>query len=130
MPKLTQQIVEQAQPELDTELTPTQQAALRQTCREYQSLDAQIKVLEHKRDEKKARLGQLRDEAGVQSLSFEGWKVTLVGNVRKVLNKKRLIALGCRAEWLAEAEELKPSKPYEKVTAPGAKPPSYQSDED
>lgn len=128
MPKIEQTVVEE--PTVDTDLTPTQQTLMRQVCREYQQLDAQIKVLTEKRDAKKARLGELRDEAGVQSLQFEGWKVTLVGGLRKVLNKKKLIALGCRAEWLAEAEELKPNKPYEKISAPGQKERSYQSDED
>ncbi len=114
---------------VDTELLPAQAALLRQTCREYQTLDAQIKVLTEKRDAKKTVLGQIRDAAGVQSLQFEGWKVTLVGGVRKVLNKKRLFALGCKKEWLDEAEELKPSKPYEKITLPGMKERSYTEDE-
>lgn len=129
MPKLQQTVEPDLAPEPDTQLTPTQQTLMRQVCREYQQLDAQIKVLTEKRDAKKTRLGQIRDEAGVQSLQFEGWKVTLVGGLRKVLNKKKLIALGCRKEWLDEAEELKPSKPYEKITAPGQKE-SYGSDED
>ncbi len=123
MPKTEQTLVEEIT--VDTELQPAQAALLRQTCREYQTLDAQIKVLTEKRDGKKTVLGQIRDAAGVQSLQFEGWKVTLVGGVRKVLNKKRLYALGCKAEWLAEAEELKPSKPFEKVTPPGVKDRSY-----
>ncbi len=127
MPK-TEQTVE---PEItvDTELLPAQAALLRQTCREYQTLDAQIKVLTEKRDGKKTVLGQIRDAAGVQSLQFEGWKVTLVGGVRKVLNRKRLFALGCKKEWLDEAEELKPSKPYEKISAPGQKDRSYGDDD-
>lgn len=134
MPKLIQTAApvpeETVDPEVDTILTPTQQQAVRQVCREYQQLDAQIKVLEAKRDEKKARLGTLRDEAGVISLMFEGFKVTLVGGVRNVLNKKKLIALGCKASWLEEATEMKPSKAYEKISLPGQKGHAVSSDED
>ena len=121
MSRMEQTTIATVGPELDTTLTPTQQALVRQVCREYQHLDAQIKVLEHQRDQKKQRLGELREDAGVMSLQFEGWKVTLVAGVRKVLNKKTLYALGCKKEWYDEAEELKPSKPYVKVSAPGAK---------
>lgn len=129
MPKITQTVAPEATVEADTTLTPAQQTLVRQTCREYQALDAQIKVLEAKRDTKKTQLGQIRDAAGVISLQFEGFKVTLVGGVRKVLNKKKLIALGCKKEWLEDAEELKPSKPYEKVTLPGQKVQNYGEDE-
>lgn len=134
MPKLTQTVAPVPEgtvdQEVDTVLTPTQQQTVRQVCREYQQIDAQIKVLEARRDEKKARLGTLRDEAGVISLMFEGFKVTLVGGVRNVLNKKRLIALGCKKEWLDEATEAKTSKAYEKVTLPGQKAHAAGGDED
>lgn len=121
MPKLTQTVVPEPEtaPEVDTDLTPGQQLSIRQVCRDYQLLDQQIKQLEQQREAKKVRLGELRNEVGVISLFFEGFKVTLVGGVRQVLNKKRLIALGCKQAWLEEATEAKASKPYEKVTLPG-----------
>lgn len=128
MPRMEQTVEETVGPELDTPLTPLVQQSLRQACREYQMLDAQIKVLEAKRDVKKAQLGAIRDEAGVMSLLFEGFKVTLVGGVRKVQNVKKLIALGCKKEWLEEATDLKPSKPYEKISLPGAKERPYRGD--
>jgi hypothetical protein len=132
MPKL-QQVVEPTEApvvDVDTELTPTQAQQVRQACREYQALDAQIKVLEHRRDEKKGQLGALRDEVGVISLTFEGFKVTLVGGLRKVLNKKKLIALGCAKAWLDEATEDKVVKPYERVTLPGQRDRSTSDDDD
>ncbi len=128
MPKLTQAVATEPTVEQDTALTLSQAHLVRQVCLEYQHLDAQIKVLEHQRDDRKKRLGELRDEAGVVSMLFEGWKVTLVGGLRKVLNKKKLYALGCKKEWYDEAEELKPSKPYERVTPPGAK--TYTSEDE
>lgn len=125
MPKLQQStnaaVAVEDTPELDTTLTPSQQILVRQVCREYQQLDQRIKELEQQREAKKVRLGELRDEVGVVSMLFEGFKVTLVGGVRNVLNKKKLIAMGCKQAWLDDATEQKPSKAYDKITLPGQK---------
>lgn len=69
----------------------------------------------------KGEIGLLREEAGVNTLELEGFKVTQICGTRKTLNHQKLIAMGVSTEMLEDATEVKPNKPYEKVTCPGEK---------
>ena len=103
----------------DIVLKPALRRKLMTELRAYAAIKDQIAILEHAKDKHKAVIGALRDDTGEQSIALEGFKVTLVAPVRSVLNKQKLIALGCAAAWLEEATEQKPGRAYNKITLPG-----------
>ena len=105
----------------EVKLEPNLARQLRMKLREYQAVADQLKTLEHAKDKLKDQIGLLRDETGEMSVSLDGYTVTLVAPERKVLNHKKLIALGCAAAWIEGATEIKLSKAYTKITPPGKK---------
>lgn len=117
MPKMSQTVAPIEQPTVT--LAPKIRLALKRKMLEYQSIHAQIKALQKTLDDKKAEIGEIRDDTGEVSIEIDGFRVTLVGGTRRQLNKKKLIALGCAAAWLEEATEEVPTKAYEKITLPG-----------
>jgi DUF4097 and DUF4098 domain-containing protein YvlB len=72
-------------------------------------------------DKEKALIGELRDEAEVLSLDFEGFKVTYVQGTSSKLDKKKFVALGGSLKMLENATVTTPKKAYELVTVPGEK---------
>jgi hypothetical protein len=99
-------------------LTTAQQIKLRKELREYAKLSVQIKELEAKKKAANAKIAEVREEAGLDTFELDGFSVTLVAPVREVLDHKKLIALGCKLEWLEKATVLTPTAAYTKVTAP------------
>lgn len=82
----------------------------------YQKLAAEKKSIEAKMDAAKNAIEEVREQTDEISVNVDGTTITRVAPVRSVLNKTRLFALGCAPAWLNEAMELKPSKPYTKIT--------------
>lgn len=87
----------------------------------YQETRAELKAVEARLEAKKVEIGLLREEAGVTTLTIEGFKVTQITGLRKTLNPQKLIAMGVSTEMLEEATETKPNRPYEKISVPGEK---------
>jgi hypothetical protein len=104
--------------EQTAQLTTAQQTKLRKDLKLKAKLDREIKLLEAQKKEAVDRIEEVREESGLDSFELDGFTVTLVAPVRDVLNQKKLIALGCKIEWLEKATEKVPSTPYTKVTAP------------
>ena len=100
------------------ELSPQLKRQLLNELKAYQGLKAQQDALELALANKKANIGRLREKSGEKALELEGYKISLVEPVRSVLNKRKLIELGCAMAWIEEATELVPTKSYEKVTCP------------
>ena len=100
-------------------LKPTLKKKLLTELQTYARLHAQLKGLEAEMEQRKAVIGRYREEAGVETLTLEGFHVTRVsGGTRGTLNKMKLIEMGVTTEMLEEATEYKPVKPFEKVTCP------------
>jgi hypothetical protein len=114
MPSLSLQTVTEG----TLQLEPRARVALLKDLREHARIKAQIKALEAKAVMMVERIESVRDEAGVDAFEIDGFKVAIVAPVRDVLDKQKLVALGCKVEWLTKATEQVPSKPYTKVTAP------------
>lgn len=87
----------------------------------YASIHAQMKALKTRLDDLKGQIGGLRDETGEQSISLEGFTVTLVAPTYKKFNEKKFIALGGDLELYRQAVEEKPKKAYNKISVPGSK---------
>ena len=69
-------------------------------------------------DKIKAKVGDLRNETGEQSVELEGFRVTLVAPTRKKFNAKTFVKLGGDIDIYNQANEEVLSKPYEKITLP------------
>ena len=118
MPSLNSTVIASTTTEI--QLKPSVRKRLLTELHAYQQMQSTLRELKAKMEVSKAKIGNIREEAGEQSLALEGFTVTLVSPVRSKLNHKKLIALGCAATWIAEATEITPTKSYEKVTCPGA----------
>lgn len=102
-------------------LKPTTKRKLLQELRTYAGLKRQRDEVDESMSVHKATIGELRESTGENAIALEGFKVSLVSPIRKVLNHKKLIELGCAVAWIEEATESVPSKSYEKVSVPGDK---------
>ena len=102
----------------EIKLTPVLTRKLLTELRTYAELKDHIKTLEYAADKHKATIGKLREETGEQSVSLEGFTVTLVAGTRKKFNPKKFVSLGGEIEIYNQAIDEVPTKPYEKVTCP------------
>lgn len=105
----------------EVSLKPALKSKLLRELKAYAALRTDLKAIEAALDKHKGVIRGLREEAGVESLSIEGFKTSNVTSLRSSLDKQRLLAMGLTMEMLDEATITKPGKPYERVTCPGEK---------
>lgn len=115
MPKLSQTIETRGVAKIEPKL----RKQIVQKLAEYVRLSTQAKALKVAVKELTEQIGKLRDETGEMSIGVDGFKITLVAGETSKINPKKLIALGCRPEWIEQATETKPKKSYNKITVPG-----------
>jgi len=105
----------------EIKLAPAIRRKLLTEFRAYAAVKAQMATLQHALDKHKGVIAGLRDETGEQSLEIDGFRTTLVAPIRKKFSPKRFVANGGDlAIYNASIDEV-PSRPYEKVSLPGAK---------
>lgn len=107
-------------------LEPTVKRMLRARLEEHAKLSATARETKERMTRLQGEVEELFVKAGegaalIAGTTYEGHRVKLVQPNRSVLDKKKLVELGCDPEWLEEATEEKPSKSYIKITAPGEK---------
>ncbi len=86
--------------------------------RAYQALKTQIDTLTAQMDTRKAAVSAIREQIGEEKLAVDGYKVSHIQGTYEVLDKKKLVQLGCAMAWIEEATELKPKKAYDKISCP------------
>ena len=86
----------------------------------YTELSAQAKVLALAKKKQGSIVEGIQTELGESSINIDGYKSTIVAPIRKVLDRKRFVALGGDLGVLDQAMIDTPSKAYPKITAPGA----------
>ena len=91
----------------EIKLKPTLRRKLLNELKLYQELKVQLKTIEYALDKHKAAIGELRDETGEQSISLDGFSVTLVAPMRKKFDPN--------SEWGG----LELYKEYNKISCPG-----------
>ncbi len=104
----------------EVKIAPQTRTKLLKKLRAYQELSHQIKALEHAKDKIKDEVDEMRAETGQQSMALEGFTITQVAGVRKVFDKKAFVQAGGDLQVYENAHVLVPSKPYAKITTPGA----------
>jgi len=124
MPKIS--ITATVQQTTTVKLKPNTRQMVLARVEENASLSKQIKALEARQSRLKKEVHELfikdgQGKALLDGVDIDGHKVTLVCASRDVLDKAKLVELGCEPEWIAEATENVPNEPYLKITAP--KPP-------
>lgn len=99
-------------------------AQLRVQMTEYATIQAQIAALEAKKDKIKERVQEMFVDNGevdalMNGTEIDGFKVKMVCGQTSRLDKKKLVTLGCKMEWLEKATKKTDNKPYVKITPPG-----------
>jgi hypothetical protein len=107
-------------------LAPRVRARVRTELTQYTELQQQIAALEAKKDEIKASVQQIfkdadEEDALVDGVEVDGYKVKLVAGSSSRLDKKKLVTLGCKPEWITKATKTTPNKPYVRIDAPGGR---------
>lgn len=105
----------------DIVLKPSVARRLRTELTGYQSVKQQIKALEAKADAHKEAIDTLRDETGETSLKLDGFTITMVAGTRRVFNPKAFVAAGGDMAIYNDSFDIKPNRPYTKVSLPGSK---------
>ncbi len=105
--------------ETEVVLAPAVKKRLLTELKAYEMITDQIKTLEHAKDKHKANIGAIRAETDRESISVNGYKITLVANARKKFNEKKFITLGGDLALYNMAHDNVLSKPFEKITCPG-----------
>lgn len=103
----------------ELKLAPTIRRRLLTELAVYARLDEQLKALELAKSKQKGKIDTLREEVGVDSLTIDGYKVTVVAPTRSKLEPKKLIALGVSQAMIEEATVVVPGKAYLKISLPG-----------
>lgn len=103
----------------EIKLKPSVRSKLLRELRTYQELGCQIKALKHAMDQHKAVIGEIRDETGEQSLSLEGFTITLVAPIKKKFNPSKFVTNGGDLALYNMSFDEVPTRSYEKITVPG-----------
>ena|SRR5467141_1613461 len=87
----------------------------------YAGLRAELKAIEARMDKSKAIVETIREETGEQKLEIDGYSICIVAPIRKKFSPKKYVLIGGDLALYNLAMEDVTSKPYTKVTCPGAK---------
>lgn len=105
----------------EIKIKPVLKAQLMVQLRRYQEQKAILDQAKAEMELINAKVEALREKTGETGFALEGFKIKRVHGQRSVLNKMKLISLGCAVSWLDEATEILPSKPYTLITLPSSK---------
>lgn len=119
MPKATTTVTTTTTTEV--KLSPKQKVKLRRALHLYAELHAQEKATKLAKAKAVAEVRALREEIGVDALTFEGFKTKNVPNLRDYFDKEKFVELGGSIETYNNAVVKKPGTQYEKITVPGDK---------
>lgn len=124
-------LTQTAIPTLNTPLRLTSQLKYRlmQALQAYVSLQAQAKLIDESKRVQLSTIQDIHAELGVGTLEVEGFKSTFVAPVRRILDKKRFVALGGDLALLEQAMVDQPGTSYVKVTPPHWSPEVQEHDE-
>jgi hypothetical protein len=103
----------------EVKLSPILTKNLRKSLLAYADLKRERDEVEAKITHHKGVVEHTLDELGESSLDFEGYKMTIVSQVRKSIDQKRLLELGVTMDVIEAATVEKPTKPYPRITCPG-----------
>ena len=101
-------------------IKPALMKKLRTELHAYAALKGRLKALEAEVEKHKDVIAEIREETGEQSLSVDGYSITLVAPMRKVFDAKRFVTLGGNLDIYNKANIDTASKSYTKISVPKA----------
>lgn len=120
MPKLMSAPVATVSTTKEIRLEPKLRKKLVTELRAYDALHTQLKTIQHAMGVKKNAIEALRAETDEQSVGIEGFTVTLVAPIRHVFDPKTFVSNGGDLAIYNQSHIDVPSKPYTKISCPGA----------
>lgn len=106
----------------EVKLAPALKTKLTRKLKEYTTLKGQRDGIDAAMKKLSGEMGEIRDEAGTTSLKLDGvGTITLIASTFKKFNPKRYVSLGGDLAVYEQSIDIKPKKPYNKVTLPGEK---------
>ncbi len=104
----------------EVKLEPKLRQRLVKELNTYAALRDQLKALQHSMEKKKQIIGELRAETDAQSISINGFTVSLVAPIRHKFSPKLFASNGGDLEIYNQSFEDVPTNSYEKITCPGS----------
>ena len=102
----------------EVRLEPKLRQKLLKELNVYAYLHTQLKSIQHAMDKHKAVIGELRAETDEQSVSLEGFTITLVAPIRHIFDAKTFVSNGGDLAIYNQSFIDVPSKSYEKISLP------------
>ena len=99
-------------------LKPSVKAKLLRELHEYANAKQLLEIAQTKVDKHKAIVAAIREDIGEQSISLDGYTVTLVAGTKSKLDKGKLVAQGVSLAQIEMATVVSPSKAYVLITLP------------
>lgn len=111
---------------VEVALEPRLKAQLRVKCHRIAEINRQLAALKKEAETIKDDVEGMFVEADevdalINGVNLDGFKVKMVCGKTSRLDKKKLVALGCKPEWLEKATKTTDNKPYVRITPPGEK---------
>lgn len=120
MPRLSQQVVTTVTAKSEVKLAPGLKTKIQNRLKLAKVAKAALDKAKADFEREKMILGGLREQAGEQSLTLDGYgTITEVRGTSKKLDKKKFVAAGGSLAMLEAATVETPKKAYELVTFPG-----------
>jgi hypothetical protein len=104
----------------EVQIKPALKRKLLTELKAFAELKSQLDAIEGAMAMHKATIGRIQEETGEVSLAIEGFKISLVSPTRSTLDKKLLLLNGVSMGQIENSTVTKATKPYVKVTVPGA----------
>lgn len=99
-------------------LAPQLKKKLKTNLDAYADLKLQRDAIDHAMKKHKDTVENIMSDLGEASIKLDGYTSTVVSQVRKKLDQKKLLALGVSIEVIEQATVETPTKPYLKITTP------------
>lgn len=100
------------------QIKPALKRRMRTELKALATVKEQIAALESRLATHRESIEECLIETGEQSLSLDGYKVTLVQPITSRLDKQKLVTLGVTTAQIEMATIVSPGTPYIKVTLP------------
>lgn len=126
MPRLSQSVT--ATTTTEVELAPSVRRKLLTELKAYAALHTELAAIKEAMAAHVAKVKAIREATGESTIKVDGFTVSEVRSTYRKFNPKKFIAAGGVLAHYNEANEVKPKKPFDKISIPGAK--TYEPQED
>lgn len=109
-------------------LKPAVRKRLLNELQTYAALSTQRAIIDAKMAAARSVVEDIQTELEESSITIEGFKSTIVAPTRSVFDRKKYVQLGGRLDLIEAATSKVPGKSYLRITAPGDRERSADTD--